>query len=285
MAIALPTRSPESADPRFPDGPLLVVSPHFDDVVLSCLALIDRGAPVTILQVFSGAPQPPVAADWDARSGFADSTAALVARRAEEAAAFAGTGHDFRSVGLIDAQYVDIGPTGERPAADRQAIAEAIIEWIDEQTADAASGVTLALPVGAGRREGELVPVARVRALAARRFLPSSHVDHRGARDGGVLAARARPHVQVLLYEELPYRQTRRGDRAARLVGACLTEPGEVSRPVERFDVAVDRPEKAARLRAYVTQLPLIFPAWALRGDRLRRVLPRRERYWRVVRP
>jgi LmbE family N-acetylglucosaminyl deacetylase len=285
MAIISPSRVLGPVAAPFPAGPLLVVSPHFDDLALSCLALLGRGAPATILQVFSGAPEPAVSAEWDTRSGFADSTAAIVARRLEEAAAFAGTGHDFRAVGLIDAQYVDLGPVGERAESDRLAVAAAITAWIDEQDSGPdAPPITVALPVGAGRSEGEFVPVARARALAARRFLPSSHVDHRGARDGGVLAARSRPQVQVVLYEELPYRQTRRGDRAARFIGACLAHPGQSGRSVQRFEVPVDRDEKARRLRAYATQLPLIFPPWAVLGNRLRWVLPRRERYWQVLR-
>ncbi len=253
-------------------GPLLVVSPHFDDVQLSCFSLIARREPMTVLHACTGVPVPAVVTDWDRKSGFGDSDEANAVRRAEEREAFAGTPHRFREVGVLDDQYTSGVRTGHEP----RAIGDAVAAWIDE----VGTPCSVAVPVGAGRTHGALVPRARLKAMATRGFLFSVHPDHVAARDGALEATRDREGVDVLLYEELPYRFTVRGDRAAhRLVGRF----GPAA-TLERIDVPIDRSEKARRLRSYASQLPLLFPRWSLEGDRLRRVLPPDERYWRVVR-
>ena len=73
---------------------IVVVSPHFDDAVLSCWTLIDSGADVTVLTVFTEGPQQAgFVADWDADTGVDSST--RMRRRADEnraALALAGAG-------------------------------------------------------------------------------------------------------------------------------------------------------------------------------------------------
>ncbi|HKH30912.1 MAG TPA: hypothetical protein VKA45_07660 [Gaiellaceae bacterium] len=44
---------------EIPAGALLLVSPHLDDVVLSCTALVERAEPIDIVTLFAGAPDPP----------------------------------------------------------------------------------------------------------------------------------------------------------------------------------------------------------------------------------
>ena len=140
-------------------GPLLIVSPHFDDVPFSCWALLDRRDLATVLHVCTAGPVPPVVAEWDRRSGFADSDAATAARRAEERDAFAGTPHLFREVGLLDGQYTDV-----RTVDELRRISDAVHAWVDEVDAPC----TVAVPVGAGCVEGALVPIARLRARLTR---------------------------------------------------------------------------------------------------------------------
>lgn len=250
---------------------VLVVSPHLDDVPLSCAALVERTSPLTVLEVCTAGPVPAVVGDWDLRSGFADSEAAMSARRDEERAAFAGTPHEFVDLGLLDAQY-----SGGPDDVFRGRVRDAVVAWIDA----VAGACTVVLPVATGCAPGAKVPLARLRNQFTGDQLFWVHPDHVAVRDACVDALLARPEAGVAVYEDYPYRLTVRGDRAAREVARRL---GARARP-ERVDVAIDRDAKARRLGAYATQLPLLLPPAALAPGALARRLPTTERYWRVAR-
>lgn len=253
------------------DGPVLVISPHFDDLALSCAALIDGPSRCTVLDVCTAGPVPPVVGEWDARTGFADSDVAQRARRAEERDAFDGTPHELREVGLLDHQY------GDGFDADGRARFDAIVgAWLD----DAGARATVVVPVGAGGEGPRASLLARVRARLRRDQTFPAHADHLAVRDAAVALLRSRPDVAIVLYEEYPYRTTRRGDGAARLVAARLG----AGTTVQKVDVEVDRAAKARRIRAYDSQWRLLLPARAHRPMALERHLPRTERYWTVVR-
>src|SRR6185369_15623364 len=72
----------------------LIVSPHFDDAVLSCGAnLLTGGPPATVLTVCGGAPAPGTPpSSWDWRCGFLDGHSAAVRRRQEDERACAAAG-------------------------------------------------------------------------------------------------------------------------------------------------------------------------------------------------
>lgn len=252
-------------------GRVLVVSPHLDDVPLSCGALVARTAPLTVLDVCTAGPVPPVVGDWDLRSGFADSEVAMAARRAEERAAFAGTPHEFVDLGLLDGQY-----SGGPDDAFRSRVRDAVTAWIDA----APGACTVVLPAATGCAPGAKVPLARLRNRFTGDQLFWVHPDHVAVRDACVDALVARPAADVAIYEDYPYRLTVRGDRSAREVARRF---GARARP-ERVDVAIDREVKARRLGAYATQLPLLFPPAALGPGALARRLPATERYWYVAR-
>ena len=74
-----------------PSGPLLVLSPHFDDAALSCGALLARTEPLTVLDVFTRRPEPEQATEWDRRCGFRGSDEAMAARFATLPAAWQRT--------------------------------------------------------------------------------------------------------------------------------------------------------------------------------------------------
>lgn len=254
------------------DYPLLVVSPHLDDVVLSCFALVARPEQMTVLHACTSAPDPAVSTEWDALCGFADSDEADAKRKDEERAAFAGTPHQFREVGLLDGQYLD----GYRPEAQLQAISDAVTAWID----DVGTPCTVAMPIGAGRSDAALAPRARLFAKATRWSIFFAHADHLATRDATLAAAANRDGVEVLFYEDYPYLVSQRGTSAAREMTTRLG----IGAALEAVDVAVDRVEKARRLQAYVSQLPALFPSWAMNKDRLHWLLPRNERFWRPLR-
>lgn len=68
---------------------LLVFSPHLDDAVFSCGALLVNHPGSVVCTVFCGVPPRPLHTRWDRRSGFADSDAAMYTRYDEDNRALA----------------------------------------------------------------------------------------------------------------------------------------------------------------------------------------------------
>jgi hypothetical protein len=242
---------------RLSDGPLLILEPHFDDAALSCAALLAREKPIDVVTVFDGEPDPPRRGHWDETCGFADSREALAARRAEQAAAFAGSPHRLSSLPILERQYVD-----ERTDADRAAIAGAVEAW-----AGLNPGGLVAMPAGAGwgasgwlRRPARLVGRGRIRP----------HGEHLVVRDAALSALGG--DWRPLLYEELPYLLGGPADREVRAVAR---------REGLRADLhvaEVDAREKARRIAKYVSQVSLISPPGGRLDDPVS--LPAVERYW-----
>jgi LmbE family N-acetylglucosaminyl deacetylase len=242
-------------------NPLLIVSPHPDDAVLSCWALLSRSEPVDVFDVFAGSPQPPQQGTWDRRCGFADSAESSRARKQEELRALDGTPHRVRFLELVNVDYVD----GRRDPADAGVIAAEVREWLSRN-----DGGTVALPAGAGWTMSRLR-----RGLGEHvwwRFIgerpgPPRQPDHVFARDAG-LEAVAGTRAPVILYEETPYLWGARADRAVASLG----------RPAEPLELPVDRAEKARRIAAYTSQIEHISPPQGRLDDPA--VLPAGERYW-----
>lgn len=84
---------------------LVVVSPHYDDAVLSCGQLIEGHHTPIILTVFTGAPKEEVSTEYDKHCGFESSSDALPARRTENERACRILGAAPIDLGLIDNQY------------------------------------------------------------------------------------------------------------------------------------------------------------------------------------
>jgi GlcNAc-PI de-N-acetylase len=90
----------------------VILSPHFDDAVLSCWQLLEAGGEVTVVNVFTASPasgRP--SAWWDRLTGAHDSIVRMAERRAEDQAALALAGCKALPLGLLDDQYrtADIG--------------------------------------------------------------------------------------------------------------------------------------------------------------------------------
>jgi hypothetical protein len=84
----------------------VILSPHFDDAVLSCWQVLEAVGDVTVVNVFTASPQAgrPVPW-WDRLTGARDSIARMAERRAEDRAALALAGCEALSLGLLDDQY------------------------------------------------------------------------------------------------------------------------------------------------------------------------------------
>jgi LmbE family N-acetylglucosaminyl deacetylase len=248
-----------------PSRPLLLLSPHFDDAAFSCAALLARSAPVDVLTVFGGEPEPPRRGWWDRECGFASSTEGLAARRREEQSAFADSQHRVTWLSLLEFQYVQ----GPRPQKERAVILEAVREWSSR-----AGNETVAIPAGAGRKLGRVA--LRLAALAPGRLGFLQNPDHVFVRDAALAALRERPSLTGLIYEELPYLWSVPADEEVRAAAA------EWSFAAEPFAIPVDRGEKARVNAAYESQVT------GLSTRRLRlddpECLPEVERYWSLAR-
>jgi LmbE family N-acetylglucosaminyl deacetylase len=145
----------------------LILSPHFDDAVLSCWRVLEAGGEVTVVNVFTASPpsgRP--SAWWDRLTGARDSIARMAERRAEDQAALALAGCEALSLGLLDDQY---------------------------RTADIETGKVLE------RLRGALAPGSELYAPAAM----DEHRDHVLVRDAALsLAGEGWP---LVLYADLPH--------------------------------------------------------------------------------
>jgi LmbE family N-acetylglucosaminyl deacetylase len=86
-------------------GPVLVISPHFDDAIFSCGNLLAAHHGSHTITVFGGAPPAPVSTEWDSGAGFADSTEAIAVRWVEDAQAHAQVSATAHHLAFCDSQY------------------------------------------------------------------------------------------------------------------------------------------------------------------------------------
>jgi LmbE family N-acetylglucosaminyl deacetylase len=141
------------------DRPNLILSPHFDDAVLSLGGLIATAPErAVVVTVFSGTPPAEnIAGRWDRRSGFASAAAAMRARAVENERALAvlGVAPDaIRNLGHLDSQY------RVQRQSDRVAIAElrsAIAADIRRLVRDHGGAVNLFAPASAWHPDHRIV--------------------------------------------------------------------------------------------------------------------------------
>jgi len=163
------------------DKPIVVLSPHFDDAVLSCGAWLEGHPGSVVATVCSGRPGLGVAPhEWDAKSGFPSGNAASAARRAEDAAALALLGASQHTLGFLDGDYREVTghchEDGSVRGPFKDALAEAICELVD-----ALDPQLLVCPMGL------------------------LHRDHIATTEAAWSTLRARPDRPLVAYVELPY--------------------------------------------------------------------------------
>ena len=288
--------------------PILLLSPHPDDAVLSAGALVER-ANVEVWTVFSGVPDSPGPTGWDRASGYDDSRALMGDRLREDREALAGV--KFTQLPHLERAYT----TTRRRATDLVELDALINAWLDDHLDG-----TLALPVGTGvrvpeawyqrarralrrrpqqsARYGATPNVASVspqdsgRAAASRvqqlirramhfdylrrrrraqRAGMLANEDHLAVRDLGLRVA-TRRNSDVLLYEELPYLWSESGDAAA------LAAASASGRKADPFTMTPNIVDKHQRVMRYKTQLRVLDPEQRRLEDP--NGLPIEERYW-----
>ena len=255
-------------------APSLFLSPHYDDVVLSCGALVarlaDAGARPAMVTVFGSEIVHEMVGSFAAwkhsRWGVDDPDEVLAVRRAEDAAAAAVLGCEVRWLGLPDAIY-----RGERYTSDSELFGalkpeelELAAHLADELPGlpEWQAGIRVFVPLGAG-----------------------NHVDHQLTFEvGRALAARG---TAVFAYEDVPYAIHSPHGVEARLAAEAAT----LGEPV----VVPSGDGHARRLAAidrYTTQVPVIFrfttdhhAAVTAHAARVGGPLGPAERYWPLLGP
>ena len=226
---------------------VVMLSPHLDDAVLSCGALLAHLAcwcPVTVVTVFTAAAPPPwsLPARRQLRAaGVADAEVLFEQRRAEDTAVLAEVGAAGVHLGLRDALFRRVGEAAAGPpgAGRRWAYPTFRFDAARGRVASADAG----LPAEVGARIGEVIQASGAQLVFAPLGI-GRHVDHlitRGAVQG--LGPR------TVYYSDFPY-----SERA-------LPDPGFIRRAaLVPHPWLPGRTENANRIAGYRTQLPGLFP-------------------------
>jgi LmbE family N-acetylglucosaminyl deacetylase len=220
-----------------PDVEYLVLSPHFDDAVLSCGSWLERHRGAVVATVCSGQPGEGVPAHrWDAKSGFPFADAAAIRRRAEDAAALAMLGANQELLGFLDGEYKErVGHCHESASVSgpfEQAVATAI---------------------------GDLIGTLKPRVIVGPMGL--FHRDHIATAQAVWSVIRGRPDGRALGYVDLPYGITNR----AWLQQALARLPGSGLRSDDYPLSSAPTAGKEGAVRCYRTQLEqltLEHPRW-----------------------
>ncbi len=102
----------------------VILSPHFDDAVLSCWHVLASAGEVLVVNVFAGEPPAGTLGWWDELAGATDSAAAVRARVEEDRQALARTGRATVNLPFLDSQY---GQPDEAPGEIVQALREVLV--------------------------------------------------------------------------------------------------------------------------------------------------------------
>jgi hypothetical protein len=205
----------------------IILSPHFDDAVLSCWDVLASAGEVLVVNVFAGEPPAGTLGWWDELAGASDSAATVRTRVKEDRQALALAGRASVNLPFLDSQY--------------------------RQGDQAPGEIVQAL-------RGVLVTDARIYAPAS---LGDHHLDHTAVR-AAALALRAEG-ADVTLYADLPHAtvfgwprwvldgSSSEADPAGEGWATQLQETGV---PVERMVAATHRlspKEHAAKLEAVLS--------------------------------
>jgi LmbE family N-acetylglucosaminyl deacetylase len=209
------------------DPDTVILSPHFDDAVLSCWHVLASAGEVLVVNVFAGEPAAGALGWWDELAGATDSAAAVRTRIEEDRQALALAGRAAVNLPFLDSQYRQ---SDQAPAEILQAL------------------------------RGVFIKDARIYAPAS---LGDHHPDHTAVR-AAALALHAEG-ADVALYADLPHAtlfgwprwvldgSSSEADPAGEGWATQLQETGV---PVERMVAATHRlstNEHAAKLEAVLT--------------------------------
>ncbi|MFJ7957778.1 PIG-L deacetylase family protein [Streptomyces sp. NPDC096319] len=232
--------------------PMLVLSPHLDDAVLSCGALLGwagRRAPVTVASLFTEAAPPPYtlsARQYLRQTGAVDAEELFAERRAEDLAVLEALGVVPHHAGLVDGLFRRL--PAPRPGTARLArLLPELAHVYPTYRLHLARGRVSARDAGTLRAVGEAIEAllpARSGGLVLAPLGVGGHADHVLVRTAAERSGR-----RVVYYSDFPYNQNAPADaeftRRHRLVARA-------------WERGLDR--KAELVRGYRTQADALFP-------------------------
>ncbi|WP_426403055.1 PIG-L deacetylase family protein [Streptomyces sp. R-07] len=234
------------------DVPILVLSPHLDDAVLSCGALLGwagRRAPVTVATLFTEAAPPPYtrsARQYLKRTRAGDAEELFADRREEDRRVLELLGVDWRHVGLVDGLFRRLPRV--RPGTERLArLLPELAHVYPTYRLHLARGRVAAHDAETLRDAGETIDAllpARSGGLVLAPLGVGGHADHVLVRTAAERSGR-----RVVYYSDFPYDQTAAAD--TEFTGRHRL----VARAWER-----DLDRKAELIRGYRTQAEALFP-------------------------
>ncbi len=226
--------------------PVVVVSPHLDDAVLSCgalLAQLTHCCRVTVLTVFTAAAPPPWS--WPARRMVRaygmDAETLFEQRRAQDTAVLAEVRAAVVHLGLRDALFRRVGEAATGPPGTGRRPAYPTFHFDVARGRIAPTDAGLAAEVGA--RIGEVVRASRARVI----FAPlgvGRHVDHLVTRQ-----AVQGLGPRTVYYSDFPYSETAVPDSGFVRRAALVPHPW-----------LSGRAENANRIAGYRTEFHRLFP-------------------------
>lgn len=129
----------------------IILSPHFDDAVLSCWHLLAGAGKVLVVNVFAGEPPAGTLGWWDQLAGASDSAVAVRARTEEDRRALALADRTAINLPFLDSQYHE---PDQAPDEIIQVLRKVLV-----------TGVQIYAPAGLGNHHPDHV-AARAAALA-----------------------------------------------------------------------------------------------------------------------
>ncbi|HVU74974.1 MAG TPA: PIG-L family deacetylase [Mycobacteriales bacterium] len=228
----------------------VVISPHFDDAVLSCGRLLAEVAPATVVTITGGDRRDGYdeVTWWDALGGFQPGDDVVATRRKEDVAALGVLGCTSTYLEFTDHQYDKPHPAAARPPISE--VAAALEARLDELRPTA-----VFVPIGLANPDHVMTGDACLE-LVARRLDAWSWFAY---------AEAGYSHIPGLLTHRL----------ARAMKAGVWPTPAPLA-----IDGHLD--EKIAALRCYTTQIGPLTQDWALDIDRSPRVP---ESYWRLEAP
>lgn len=142
--------------------PTLVVSPHYDDAVLSVGAFMAGAPGCFVLTVMGGLPDASISTGYDKQSGFSDARQAVTERRKENRRALSAVRAAALDGDLLDGQY----RTLVHDDRTHDELAKVIVEQIID-AANALGAKRIIGPVGVGHPDHKAVGYAMKIANAA----------------------------------------------------------------------------------------------------------------------
>ena len=226
---------------------VMFVSPHLDDAVLSCgalLAHLARTCPVTVLTVFSSAAPPTkwgLAARKTLRDfGVADAETLYEDRRSEDIEVLKEIGASWIHLGLTDALFRRVGQAATGISGFGRAAYPTF-------RFDAARGRIASSDAGLAAEVGVMVKEVAAANEAAVVFGPlgvGQHVDHLITRNAVVASG-----VDAVYYSDFPYSVSKKPD--ARFIRRASLQP---------YEWLSGRAENAKLIEGYRTQFAGLFP-------------------------